>query len=87
VRRLFLILASLVAGTVTLVSTVTLLAIAASIYLRHAFSLGPNEAVGWDVVSLLGHHWQFLLSTLLLGIFAIGFTGCYWFLRKRILAS
>jgi hypothetical protein len=90
-RRLLLILGGFVSGITTLVSAVTLLAIATNIYLRQAFHLGPNEAVGFDVVSLcmslFGRHWQILLPTLLLSVFAIGFTGGYWFLRKRILYS
>jgi hypothetical protein len=83
-RRPLLLLGAIAAGGIAVVGSLTILLVLLEIYLTRKLHPAPNEAIGFDPVSLLGRHYQIVLPAIAIGIFVLGFTGGYCFLRKRI---
>ena len=53
--------------------------------------LGPNEQMGWDPVSLFhqlfGRHWKFVILSIPVLIFFIGFSAGFWFFSRALRPS
>src|SRR5437016_4734168 len=51
----------------------SLIALVTALVLYTALDIPPGTQIGWDVVSLLGPHWQVILTTIPVAIFSLGF--------------
>ena len=55
------VIKSVAVGFGVLLMGLVALVVASELYGKYVLRLGPNEAVGWDPVSLFGQHWKVAL--------------------------
>ena len=70
-RWALVILTSFVIGALCIL--VSLIALLTALVLYTALGVPHGTQIGWDVVSLLGPHWQVILTTIPVAIFSLGF--------------
>ncbi len=70
-RWALVILKSFVIGA--LGTLLSLIALVTALVLYTALDIPPGTQIGWNVVSLLGPHWQVILTTIPVAIFSLGF--------------
>src|SRR6266404_1827922 len=73
---------SLATGASTLFLALVLLVVSLRFYMTHVLGFGPNESVGWDVVSLFGPHWKVAVIGIPLLTFGLGFSVGFWFFAR-----
>ena len=84
-RWALVILKSFVIGA--LGTLLSLIALVTALVLYTALDIPPGTQIGWNVVSLLGPHWQVILTTIPVAIFGLGFGLAFRRFGRRVHAS
>jgi membrane-anchored protein YejM (alkaline phosphatase superfamily) len=83
-RWVFLVAKSLATGVLAIVLSLIVLLVTSSLYDKYVLHLGPNEAMGWDPVSLFGQHWKLVLIGIPVLIFLLGCMAGFWFFDRSV---
>jgi len=75
---------SFASGLFAIVLAIVGLLVALHLYSRYVLHLGPNEQVGWDPVSLFGQHFKFVLLSIPVLIFLLGFGAGFLFFSRSV---
>jgi len=75
---------SFATGVLAIVLSLIALLVTLQVYGKYFLHLGPNESVGWDPVSLLGHHWKLLVLAVPVLIFLAGSVVGFLFFSRSV---
>ncbi len=83
-RWALIVVKSLAAGLAAVCLAFIGLLVALHLYGRYVLHIGPDEAVGWDPVSLFGQHWKLAVVSIPILIFLVGFGAGFWFFSRPL---
>ena len=83
-RWAWVVIKSFAVGVSVVIVSLVVLFVGLHFYTGYVLGFGPNVQVGWDIVSLLGPHWELILITTPLVVFSLGFWLSFWRFGKRL---